>query len=374
MPFINGKFYMNPAYGRALENVRANGPTDEDQGGHRVTIKGHHVLIEEAQGGRTQHNNPKHAGHSVNRANSKPGIKAARIIFNETSGLQPANRNSVDLHDARVAMAHARSNGESMSHPPSTVSDTLTSTASRAILTDAKARLHGRILLPPFRRLPHHLTTRTELYTSSWTIKMPTVLTGQRRIEKRRTTDRSLMLRAEAMFLEVRSLRLESTPIRTVLNARGANESISVFDAGCSVFFLLLPALGRQNHHRITAKEIAALKTAILDEIYDYGFEDEYTDISLLTPSGYELGLYVRPNVDNGEGQVIYKLPVGEVARIFQLNGDLAILIRDPRDKFPPTSSSTLTLYLRDEDICADKRNWIHEMLLIDPHPSTRTS
>ena len=140
MPFINGKFYMNPAYGRALENARANGPTDEDQGGHRVTIKGHHVLIEEAQGGRTQHNNPKHAGHSVNRANSKPGIKASRIIFNETSGLQPANRNSVDLHDARVAMAHARSNGESMSHPPSTVSDTLTSTASRAILTDAKAK------------------------------------------------------------------------------------------------------------------------------------------------------------------------------------------------------------------------------------------
>jgi hypothetical protein len=140
--------------------------------------------------------------------------------------------------------------------------------------------------------------------------------------------------------------------------------------AACS--FLLLPALGRQNHHRITAKEIAALKTAILDEIYDYGFEDEYTDISLLTPSGYELGLYVRPNVDNGEGQVIYKLPVGEVARIFQLNGDLAILIRDPRDKCPPTSSSTLTLYLRDEDICADKRNWIHEMLLIDPHPSNK--
>jgi hypothetical protein len=24
MPFINGKFYMNPAYGRAVERARAN--------------------------------------------------------------------------------------------------------------------------------------------------------------------------------------------------------------------------------------------------------------------------------------------------------------------------------------------------------------
>src|ERR1700683_5326452 len=38
MPFINGKFYVNPAYGRAIEKARANEPTDGDRGGHWVTI------------------------------------------------------------------------------------------------------------------------------------------------------------------------------------------------------------------------------------------------------------------------------------------------------------------------------------------------
>jgi hypothetical protein len=47
MHFINGKFYMNPAYGRAIENARANEPTDGDHGGHWVTIDGRHVLIAE---------------------------------------------------------------------------------------------------------------------------------------------------------------------------------------------------------------------------------------------------------------------------------------------------------------------------------------
>jgi hypothetical protein len=135
---------------------------------------------------------------------------------------------------------------------------------------------------------------------------------------------------------------------------------------------LLLPARGQQKSTPITGHEIAALKTAILDEIYDYEFEGEYIDISLLTPSGSELALYIDPKLDDGGGQVIYKLPIGEVARVFQMKGDLAILIREPRDKFPPTSSSTLTLYLRDEDICAEKKNWIHETLWIDPHPSTK--
>jgi hypothetical protein len=135
---------------------------------------------------------------------------------------------------------------------------------------------------------------------------------------------------------------------------------------------LLLPIRGQQKSTPITAHEIAALKTAILDEIYDYEFEGEYIDISLLTPSGYDLALYINPKLDDSGGQVIYKLPIGEVARIFQMKGDLAVLIREPRDKFPPTSSSTLTLYLPDEDICDAKKNWIQEKLSIDPHPSKK--
>jgi hypothetical protein len=79
MPFINGRFYMNRAYGRAIERARtANqiwseeipGPTGvslreqsfgndvslsethrKDSDAHWVTIDGHHVLIESTQAG-----------------------------------------------------------------------------------------------------------------------------------------------------------------------------------------------------------------------------------------------------------------------------------------------------------------------------------
>jgi hypothetical protein len=56
MPFINEKFYMNPAYGRAVEFARLReqapqkGATDhQDVSDHWVTINGQHVLIEKTQ-------------------------------------------------------------------------------------------------------------------------------------------------------------------------------------------------------------------------------------------------------------------------------------------------------------------------------------
>jgi hypothetical protein len=132
----------------------------------------------------------------------------------------------------------------------------------------------------------------------------------------------------------------------------------------------LVAAHGQQDNHRITAQEIVAVKTAILDEIYDYQFEGAYVDISALTSRGFMIHLYIRPNLEKGSGQVIYKLPIGEVARIFEIGDGVAVLAREPRDKFPPTSSSTLTLYLDDALTCADKKNWLHERLWISPHPS----
>lgn len=57
MPFIGGRFYINPAHGRALERARAaegasehGGQHDQEPGDHWVTIDGHHVLIRESQG------------------------------------------------------------------------------------------------------------------------------------------------------------------------------------------------------------------------------------------------------------------------------------------------------------------------------------
>jgi hypothetical protein len=114
--------------------------THEDENGHWVTIDGHHVFIQEAHGEQPHHGDQKRSRGHIVRAERRPGAKAARIIFNETSGLRPASKNPEDLHDARVAMAHALLNASGMSHPPATVSDTLTSSSARAILTDAKAQ------------------------------------------------------------------------------------------------------------------------------------------------------------------------------------------------------------------------------------------
>jgi hypothetical protein len=119
---------------------------------------------------------------------------------------------------------------------------------------------------------------------------------------------------------------------------------------------MLLPAHGQPSDRPITANEMSAVKTAILDEIHDYKFEGAYVDIEALTSRGYKIRLYIRPNLIQGSGQVIYKLPIGGVARIFDFSNDMAVLLREPRDKFPPTSGSTLTLYLDDQEICADKK------------------
>lgn len=66
MPFIDGKFYMNPAVGRMLERNRkraiitnvARGQAQpesalekRDSGAHWVTIEGRHILIDESAGG-----------------------------------------------------------------------------------------------------------------------------------------------------------------------------------------------------------------------------------------------------------------------------------------------------------------------------------
>jgi GH24 family phage-related lysozyme (muramidase) len=62
MPFISGRFYANPAYGRAVEAARAaeaasqhHERDQQEPDAHWVTIDGHHVLIRETQAGRVQH-------------------------------------------------------------------------------------------------------------------------------------------------------------------------------------------------------------------------------------------------------------------------------------------------------------------------------
>lgn len=57
MPFVNGKYYMNPAYGRGVENARESKSVedhDDDLASHWVTIEGRHVLIHEPIGPQEQ--------------------------------------------------------------------------------------------------------------------------------------------------------------------------------------------------------------------------------------------------------------------------------------------------------------------------------
>lgn len=56
MPFIRGRYYMNPAYGRAIEIARDSGGTlrnvssaQHSASARWVTINGRHVLIAEPQ-------------------------------------------------------------------------------------------------------------------------------------------------------------------------------------------------------------------------------------------------------------------------------------------------------------------------------------
>jgi len=88
MPFINGRFYMNPAYGQAVENARAaegtsnqHEPQPHDPNAHWVTLDGRHVLIREAQAGRA----PIHEVNHKNRGRRAAIADAARKHDGDTS-------------------------------------------------------------------------------------------------------------------------------------------------------------------------------------------------------------------------------------------------------------------------------------------------
>ena len=93
MPEIKGRYYANPAYGRALERAR----TTESQ----------------AHASRGLH--PRHHGHDDNdAATTSAGV--SNQVYNETASLRPTLPNSTeagsswDLQQARIAVAHVIQN------------------------------------------------------------------------------------------------------------------------------------------------------------------------------------------------------------------------------------------------------------------------
>ena len=84
MPFINGRFYVNPAFGRSVESARAATaheyePPQKEQDGHWVTIAGRHVLIQSA--GSEPNVSRQHQGDKSKAAHPKP---PARMVLPES--------------------------------------------------------------------------------------------------------------------------------------------------------------------------------------------------------------------------------------------------------------------------------------------------
>lgn len=100
MPFINGKFYMNPAYGRAVEDARdAEAPSQSDDSikraqpdgdGHWVTINHHHVLIDEGRD-QTARRPRKRMSSALKVSSSSRGTNDSVVTFIPTArGTRPS--------------------------------------------------------------------------------------------------------------------------------------------------------------------------------------------------------------------------------------------------------------------------------------------
>ena len=122
----------------------------------------------------------------------------------------------------------------------------------------------------------------------------------------------------------------------------------------------VLAVHSRAPHRAITAAQPKAIVQAIEDEIYDWGcqaYEYEFVGEKIGYET-YKVSLYIKPTLDNGTGEVIYKLmPFGEVRRAYSVGASGTIYLDgSPRTGFGPMNSSCKTLYLDDEKICRDKR------------------
>jgi len=142
MPFINGRFYANPAYGRALERARRsssggiwtedfpeqNQGTDEHGGQTRGATQ------TPARSVRVAHKS-HHGNDDYDAASTTPGI--ANQIYNETASLrttaQSGGGSDVDLQNARLAIAHVIHNRAAAKRKGGLASDELHSKEAAAV-------------------------------------------------------------------------------------------------------------------------------------------------------------------------------------------------------------------------------------------------
>jgi hypothetical protein len=147
-----------------------------------------------------------------------------------------------------------------------------------------------------------------------------------------------------------------------------------------AILFLILPvsALAAPGYRHLKPSEIAKLKQAIEDEIYDYGYHNEFYEIgdNLGTPQHWRahVHLFVNPDYDSSDqhGEVIYKLmPYGQIYRLFYIdaNGEIK-LDGDPQNRFPITQPSHQTVFMDDLEVCRHEQNWINTFFVVDTAPT----
>jgi hypothetical protein len=148
----------------------------------------------------------------------------------------------------------------------------------------------------------------------------------------------------------------------------------------CSFLLIALSTSSgqRDSKTKVTQSEISSIAQAVEDEIYDYEYEEHFF------PEGGPVGdavsstrvrvpLYVYPEIKDGEGRTIYKLmPHGEVIRYFHVQRDGTVRLEgDPQLRFPASQPSRKTVYLRDDELCRMKRDWVKSAFDVDLSPES---
>ena len=131
----------------------------------------------------------------------------------------------------------------------------------------------------------------------------------------------------------------------------------------------------QQRAQKIPEVDARAIVAAIEDEIYDYQLYENYHEIGELQTGGRtKVPVYVLPG-PKGTGTayfLIYRLmPYGEMLRLVSVkeDGGLAWLNRNPAIGFPPHGAAMQTVYLDDDEICADKQKAAKFFFVVDLNP-----
>lgn len=367
MPFVNGKFYINPAYGRAIENARAAeelSHREEDE--HWVTIDHRHVLIRDTRRG-TESKQPNRTIHLPLNEKER---RLAVIVFNETGGLTPnatTGKGSVaDLHDARVTVAEVSERVIDSGH------------ANRVAPDEIQAGLWKG------------LNDKNSAAIDSWNDSLSAARAA---LASSETTNGATQFRLDSKNGTIPSWARGRQPSQTFgpfRNAGGGDarlrqqESTSTGSAFAMIrnalfalfFFAIAGSACAQRtaaRSTLSPSQIRAAILAIQDEIYDLGYQKSFYMVGpQRVPGSTRLPLYIRPALKNGEGAAVYKLmPYGEVIRDFHVNkAGLVVLEGDPEGGFSPTQPNTLTVYVDDEEVCQWKRRWLKEHFEILDSPS----